>query len=81
MDAAYSYQCRGLRAHSYADDTQVYISAPAVDAPFTIQQFVQCVEDINDWMARNRLRMNSDMTQVIWLGTGQQLRKVTVSEL
>jgi hypothetical protein len=71
----------GLRAHSYADDTQVYISAPAAEAPSTIQRFVQCVEDINDWMARNRLKMNADKTQAIWLGTGQQLSKITIQEL
>jgi hypothetical protein len=71
----------GLRAHSYADDTQVYISAPATEASSTIQRFVQCVEDINNWMARNRLKMNSDKTQLIWFGTGQQLRKITIHEL
>jgi hypothetical protein len=32
-------------------------------------------------MARNRLRMNSDKTQLIWLGTAQQLRKITVYDL
>lgn len=71
----------GLRAHSYADDTQVYISAPAADVSSTIQRFIQCVEDINSWMGRNRLKMNSDKTQVIWLGTSQQLAKVTVRDL
>ena len=74
-------QVRYIPTHSYADDTQVYISAPAIDAPSTITSFVQCVEDINIWMARNRLKMNSDKTQVIWLGTGQQLKKITIDEL
>ena len=71
----------GLRAHSYADDTQVYISAAAADVQSTIQRFTQCVEDINTWMGRNRLKMNSDKTQVIWFGTRQQLAKVTVQDL
>jgi len=71
----------GLRAHSYADDTQVYVSAPAADAPSTVRRFVQCVEDVNNWMARNRLKMNADKTQVIWFGTGQQLRKITVRDI
>jgi len=32
---------------------------------------------IRDWMASNRLKLNEDKTQVIWLGTCQQLNKVT----
>jgi len=32
-------------------------------------------------MARNRLKLNEDKTQVIWLGTRQQLDKVTAQTL
>ena len=32
-------------------------------------------------MARNRLKLNEDKTQVIWLGTRQQLDKVVVHTL
>jgi len=32
-------------------------------------------------MARNRLKMNTEKTQLIWLGTSQQLQKVSVTEL
>ena len=71
----------GLRAHSYADDTQVQLSPPAADEQSTVQRLVRCVEDINVWMARNRLKMNCDKTQLIWLGTGQQLRKITIHDL
>ena len=70
-----------LMAHSYADDTQVYITTPAVSAANTVQRFVTCVERIDSWMGSNRLKLNADKTQVIWTGTRQQLAKVSITEL
>ena len=32
-------------------------------------------------MASNRLKLNAEKTQVIWLGTRQQLAKITVDAL
>jgi len=52
----------GLIGHSYADDTQLYISAPASSASATVQQFVTCVEAIDAWMGSNRLKMNANKT-------------------
>ena len=71
----------GLTAHSYADDTQVYISIPAVDSELAVTRFVNCIGEIEQWMGSNRLKMNVDKTQLIWTGTRQQLSKVAVSEL
>ena len=71
----------GLQGHCYADDTQLYISAPAVDASPTVQRFITCVENIDLWMSRNRLKLNPDKTQVIWIGTRQQLAKVKIDQL
>jgi len=34
----------GLVGHAYADDTQVYISAPAASASVSMQRFIACVE-------------------------------------
>ena len=45
----------GLTAHSYADDTQVYISAPATSASTAVQRFITCVER----MAEDECRQNS----------------------
>ena len=70
----------GLVRHSYTDDTQVYISAPAASASVSVQRFTSCVERIDAWMRSNRLRMNADKTQLVWLGTRQQLAKLTTTE-
>jgi len=71
----------GMKAHCYADDTQVYISSPAVDASAAVIRFQLCVEQIERWLRSNRLKMNAEKTQVIWLGTRQQLAKVNISEI
>ena len=48
-----------------------------------MQQFVACVEAIDAWMGSrpNRLKMNADKTQLIRLGTKQQLDKLSIIEL
>ena len=41
-------------------------------------QLKTCIARIRDWMASNRLKLNEDKTQLIWLGTCQLLDKITV---
>ena len=62
--------------HSYADDTQLYVSCSAGDASSSSTQLLECIEEIDRWMSSNRLKLNGDKTQFIWLGTRQQLAKV-----
>ena len=69
-----------MKAHSYADDTQVHVSTGAADAGTAVQRFVSCTERIEGWMSSNRLKMNADKTQVIWIGSRQQLAKVNIKE-
>jgi len=71
----------GLCLHQYADDTQVYISTPAGDAEATVRRFTACLVDIEAWLKASRLRLNPTKTQVMWLGSPQQLAKVNVLEV
>jgi len=59
----------------------VYTSAPTASASTTVQQFVACMEAIDAWMGSNRLKVNANKTQLLWLGTRQQLDKHSVTEL
>jgi len=72
----------GFTGHAYVDDIQVYINTPVVvvysDA---MDRLTKCITQIRDWMASNCLKLNEDKTQIIWLGTCQQLDKVTVQAL
>ena len=71
----------GLTAHSYADDTQVYLSGAAADATDLVNRFSVCIDRINHWMKSNRLRLNADKTQIIWIGTRQQLAKMNITAI
>jgi len=46
----------GLSGQSYADDTQAYISAPAIDEQEASSRLAECVERLNQWMGQNRLK-------------------------
>ena len=70
-----------LRLHMYADDSQIYVSTPANDATAAVACLTACIADINDWMKASRLRLNAFKTQVMWLGSSQQLAKITVRDV
>ena len=40
-----------------------------------------CVADVNDWMTASRLRLNPSKTQVMWLGSSQQLDKINIRDV
>jgi hypothetical protein len=62
-----------FRVHLYADDTQLYFHDKAEACKSWIPCFSKCITDIESWMTSNRLKMNTDKTEIIWLGTRQQL--------
>ena len=68
----------GVCIHAYADDLQTYVSCNAVDKQAAVTQILSCVGGIDEWMSSNRLKLNADKTEFIWLGTRQQLRKIDV---
>ena len=71
----------GLHIHQYADDSQVYISVPVSDVQVAVHSFVVCVHHLNEWMRASRLRLNPTKTQVMWLGSGHQLKHVNISDI
>jgi len=64
----------GARAHFYADDGQLYVSAPALQAEDTIRQFTDCLCEVEAWMHPSRL-------QLIWLGSRQQLDELNITDV
>lgn len=66
-----------LNSHSYADDTQLYVSCAPSDITASISRLAACVSDAEGWLRQNRLRLNPSKTEVICLGTRPQLSKVT----
>ena len=46
-----------------------------------VSKVTVCINEIDDWMSSNRLKLNSDKTQFIWLGTRQQLQKIGIDSI
>jgi len=69
-------QRHGFQVHSYADDTQLYFHDKAVSCERRLSRFSECISDIEKWMTSNQLKMNSDKTDFIWLGSRQLLAKL-----
>ena len=49
----------------YADDTQVYVSITPTNAPAMLEILQKCLLSIQEWMAKNRLKLNPDKTEFI----------------
>ena len=62
--------------HLYADDVQAFVHGPSSHQLALSQSIESLSADLNCWMSSNRLSLNSSKTQLIWLGTRQQLIKL-----
>ena len=70
----------GLTLHQYADNCQIYIATPASDASSAVIRLQECLCQVNAWMSSSRLRLNHKKTEVMWLGSRQQLDKLSFSK-
>jgi hypothetical protein len=75
-DIPHIIQSAGLNAHQYADDVQAYIHCRATEAVGAMDQLNAVLESLNRWMKSNRLKLNPDKTQFIWIGNRFQLPKI-----
>ena len=69
----------GLEIQLYADDSQLYFGfRPLQDELQTKDLTVRienCLSDIRDWMRTNFMKLNSEKTKIVLLGTKDLLRK------
>jgi hypothetical protein len=71
-------------AHANADDTDLYVAFKPDTAANTESAFAAvelCVQDIRAWMLCDKLKINYGKTDLILIGTRQQLLKVHVNSL
>jgi len=52
------------------------MSVSVSEVQITVHSFAVCVHNVNEWMRASRLWLNPAKTQVMWLGSGQQLKHV-----
>ena len=71
-------------AHTYADDTQLYLSFSPDSATNQIDAVVameRCISDIRTWMLTDKLKLNDDKTEFMLIETKQQVSKVNIDSL
>ena len=58
-------------SHFYADDAQLYLTCRRDDSATCASRVSNCIKEIDQWMAANRLAMNPAKTDVLWCSTSQ----------
>ena len=61
----------------YCDDTQVYKELSQSDTHKSIYSLSDSLTDISLWMKSSKLKLNSDKTEFISIGTKQQRHKLS----
>ena len=68
-------------AETLEGGSRALVATQASDQATAMERLTNCIVKIRDWMASNRLKLNEDKTQVIWLGARHQLSKLTENTL
>ena len=59
----------GVNVHCFADDLQSCVYCWVNGAAAAVGHLIACIAAIETWMGSNRLKMNPEKTQFIWLGS------------
>ena len=70
----------GLDFHLFADDSQLYVFVKPVQANVdgAIGRLQKCCHDIRTWLWRKFLKLNDDKTEMLLIGSRQQLSKIAL---
>ena len=66
----------GISYHFFADDSQLHNSSVPSDFPVLACCLKDCIEDVAEWMADSKLKMNDDKTELMAIGTRSKLSQV-----
>src|SRR5262245_42137442 len=74
-------QANGFSAHLYADDVQLYDYCTTSGAEALVDRTVRAIDDLSTWMSSNRLKLNPDKTQLIWLGGSRRTSQINMASI
>ena len=72
--------------HTYADDTQLYLSFKPSDSSCEVEAvsvMQKCISDVRPWMREDHLMLNNDKTELFidYTGTLRQLSKISIQSI
>ena len=70
----------GVKMHSFADDTQLSKHLLVEDIDSGKRDMAAAIAAISSWSRSCRLKLNAEKSEVIWLGTRQQLLKLSATD-
>ena len=70
-----------LGVYCYADDGQLYFYDRVQALPGVISKVMSCVAELEGWMNSNRLKLNSEKTQFIWIGSRHEQVRIPTNSI
>jgi len=67
-----------LHPHQYADHCHIYDSSSVDTVTAPVHRLAACLTEVEDWMMVSRLQLNASKTEVMWLGSNQQLQRFDI---
>ena len=61
--------------HLYADDSQLYVSFASGDSAAALNGLQSCLASVQSWMSTNKLKLNPDKTEFLFIGNERQRSK------
>ena len=68
-----------LQHHCYADDIQMYVSAPPSQVKSISPWLQHCIADVVSWCGSRRLQLNAAKTERMRFGSSSSLRSLSQS--
>ena len=63
------------------DDTQLYSAFKSNEIDNAISDISSCTSDISNWRKQNKLKMNSDKTEIMLCGSTQKLKNIDIESV
>ena len=69
--------CHSCDYHKYVDDTEISDSAPPSDFTSVQSNIQSCISDILSWMQSNKLKLNTEKTEMMLVGSSVRISLVS----